>query len=406
LPFDLYDAQGAKIVSDKHLLSLKDLNMSDYLEDLMLAGVTSFKIEGRLKDISYVKNITASYRKRIDALLNKSENYRKSSSGEVNLFFEPDAERSFSRGFTAYFAEGRKQGLNAGTAKSTGKFCGTVISVDKRSFAIDGAGSLANGDGVCFFDSSGKLLGTRVNSTNGNTITPLSMEGISAGTKIFRNSDRLFDKQLAAKSAVRKIRAAVSIAISENSVLISAKDEDKVSVEISIPHLAEKAIAKDRMRTTIIEQFGKTGGTIFDFQTDCADCEYFFPVSAINAWRRRLIRLLETERRNRYKRKESQIVRSDIPYITDEIDFTANVSNSLAERFYRRHGVRKIVKAVETGTVPTHLMFNKYCVKFELGICPVKQNASNSGDLFLTCSNTKLKLHFDCKKCEMSVMTV
>ncbi|MDR2383778.1 MAG: U32 family peptidase [Prevotellaceae bacterium] len=404
LPFDLYDAQGVKIASDKHLLSLKDLNMSDYLEDLMLAGVTSFKIEGRLKDISYVKNITAFYRKRIDALLDKSDSYRKASSGKVNLFFEPDAERSFSRGFTAYFAKGRKRGLNAGTAKSTGKFCGTVISVAKRSFTIDNAASLANGDGVCFFDSSGKLLGTRVNSANGNAITPLSMEGISKGTKIFRNSDRLFDKQLAAKSAVRKIHADVSIAISGNDILISAKDEDSVSVEISIPHSAEKAVDRDRMRTTIIEQFGKTGETVFDFQTDCADCEYFFPVSAINAWRRQLIRILETERQNQYRRKESQIVRSGIPYIMDEIDFTANVSNSLAERFYQRHRVRKIAKAVETGTVPTSLMFNKYCIKFELGLCPVKQNAPNSGDLFLTCSNKKLKLHFDCKKCEMIIV--
>lgn len=406
LPFDLYGAQGAKIAADKHLLSLKDLNMSDCLDDLIAAGVTSFKIEGRLKDISYVKNITAYYRKRIDALLDRSENYRKSSSGKVELFFEPDAERSFSRGFTAYFAEGRKRGLNAGTAKSTGKFCGTVSSVARRSFTIDSAGSLANGDGVCFFDSSGKLLGTRVNTANGNTITPLSMKGISAGTEIFRNSDRLFDKRLAATSAVRKIHAGVSVAISGNAIRISAKDEDDIVVEVSVPHSAEKAIAKDRMRTAIVEQFGKTGDAIFDFQIDCAECEYFFPVSAINAWRRQLIGVLETERRNRYRRKESQIVRSDIPYITDEIDYTANVSNSLAEQFYRRHGVRKIAKAVETGAVPARLMFNKYCVKFELGICPVKQNAPQSGDLFLIYSNKKLKLHFDCKKCEMSVMTV
>jgi putative protease len=277
------------------------------------------------------------------------------------------------------------------------------MSVAKRSFAIDSADSLANGDGICFFDNLGKLLGTRVNSANGNTITPLSMEGISTGTKIFRNSDRLFDKQLAAKSAIRKIHVAVSIKISPNNIIVHAKDEDGIYVEISIPHSAEKAIDKDRMRTTIIEQFGKTGGTIFDFQTDCADCEYFFPVSAINAWRRQLISVLETGRRNQYKRKESQIARSGIPYVADEIDFTANVSNSLAEQFYRRHGVRKIEKAVETGTVPTHLMFNKYCVKFELGMCPVKQNAPKSGDLFLTCSNNRLKLHFDCKKCEMTV---
>jgi putative protease len=403
LPYDLYNDSGVKIAGNKHLLSLKDLNMSDYLEDLTAAGVTSFKIEGRLKDVSYVKNITAYYRKRIDKILDKSNNYTKSSSGNVNLFFEPDAERSFSRGSTSYFAKGRKQGLNAGTAKSTGKFCGTVVAVAKHSFVMDNAGSLANGDGVCFFDISGRLSGTRVNSVNKNTITPLSMENIRTGTKIFRNSDRLFDKKLFGKSAVRKIHADVYIEISVKNILIRAEDEDGVVVNISIPHSSEKAIDKDKMQKTIIGQFGKTGNDIFDFRTECPDCEYFFPISGVNAWRRQLIHTLDNERQKQYKRKESKIIPSDIAYITDEIDYTANVSNSLAERFYRRHGVQKIERAVESGTVPDRLMYNKYCIKFELGMCSVKQDAPKSGDLFLCYANTKLKLHFDCKKCEMSI---
>jgi putative protease len=392
-----------KIAAGKHLLSIKDLNMSGYLENLMTAGVTSFKIEGRLKDIAYVKNITAYYRKCIDKILGKSDEYCKSSSGSVELFFEPDVERSFSRGFTTYFAEGRTQGLNAGTAKSTGKFCGTVVSVTQRSFVMDNTDSLANGDGVCFFDSSGKLLGTRVNSVNANTITPLSMENIRTGTKIFRNSDRLFDKKLAGKSAVRKIHADISIEISEDVIRIKVNDEDGVDVDISIPHSSEKAIDSDKMLKTIIEQFGKTGNDIFDFRIECSDCEYFFPISAINAWRRQLICSLANERQARYKRKESKIVPSDIVYIADEVDFTANVLNSLAERFYRRHGVRKIEKAVESGTVPKRLMYNKYCIKFELGMCPVKQGAPKSGDLFLCYADKKLKLNFDCKKCEMEI---
>ncbi|MDR1593020.1 MAG: U32 family peptidase [Prevotellaceae bacterium] len=406
LPFDLYDDKGVKITGDKHLLSLKDLNMSEYLEDLIAAGVTSFKIEGRLKDIAYVKNITAYYRKCIDKILDKSDGYGKSSSGNVELFFEPDVERSFSRGFTTYFAKGRTQGLNAGTAKSMGKYCGTVVSVSKRSFVLDNTDLLANGDGVCFFDNSGKLLGTRANSVDGNTITPLSMDGIRVGTKIFRNSDRLFDKKLAGKSAVRKIHAEVSIEISEDVVYIKACDEDCVEVDISIPHSSEKAIDSDKMLKTIIEQFGKTGNDIFDFRINCQNCEYFFPISAINAWRRQLILALADERRARYKRKESTIVPSGIAYITDEVDFTANVSNSLAERFYRRHGVRKIEKAVESGTVPKSLMYNKYCIKFELGMCPVKQGAPKSGDLFLCHANKKLKLCFDCKKCEVEIRRI
>jgi putative protease len=401
LPFDLYNDKGVKIAADKHLLSLKDLNMSEHLEDLMHAGVTSFKIEGRLKDILYVKNITAYYRRRIDEILEQSVSCRKASSGKVHLLFEPDPERSFSRGFTTYFAKNRKRGLNAGTAKSTGKPCGTVVSVDNHSFVTDDIDSLTNGDGICFFDNSGKLLGTRVNSVNGNTVTPLSMHGISAGTEIFRNSDRLFDKKLAAKSAVRKIHADVSIKVSETNIRITAKDEDGIDVDISIPHSMEKALNKDKIRETVIEQAGKTGNDIFDFEV-YAECEYFFPVAAINAWRRQLIRALEDERQKRYRRKESKVVPSDTAYISDEIDFTANVSNSLAVRFYRRHGVKTIRHAVETGTVPTHLMYNKYCIKFELGMCP-KQGAPNSGDLFLLYSNKRLVLHFDCKRCEMRI---
>ncbi|MDR1341422.1 MAG: U32 family peptidase, partial [Prevotellaceae bacterium] len=403
LPFELYSEEGVKIAGNRHPLSLKDLNMSGYLEDLMLAGVTSFKIEGRLKDISYVKNITAHYRKCIDEIFERSDTYGKASSGSVHLLFEPDVERSFSRGFTAYFAEGRKRGLNAGTAKSTGKFCGTVVSIGKRSFVADSAGDLANGDGVCFFDGSGKLSGTRINSVVGNTVTPLSMDGISAGTKIFRNSDRLFDRKLAGKSAVRKIHADVSVAVSEKSVRISAMDEDGIAADISIPHSMEKALNKIRMRETVIEQFGKTGNDIFDFRITCPDCEYFFPVSLVNAWRRDLIHVLDSERQRQYRRREAKTVPSDIEYIAGELDYTANVSNSLAEQFYRRHGVRKIEKAVETGTVPKRLMYNKYCIKFELGMCPVKQNAASSGNLFLCCSNIKLKLYFDCKRCEMSI---
>jgi putative protease len=364
LPFDLYDERGVMIAARRHLLSLKDLNLSGYLKDLITAGVTSFKIEGRLKDLTYVKNITAYYRKRLDAILNKANgsdatSYKKSSSGSVELFFEPDVERSFSRGFTTYFVKGRQRGLNAGTSKSTGKLCGTVVSVATRSFAMDNADALANGDGICFFAFDGRLLGTRVNSVNGNTVTPMSMEGISSGTKIFRNSDRLFDKQLSVTSAVRTIPSRISIDVRPDSVRLNACDEDSIEVNIIIPHAAEKAIDSDKMRETVIAQFRKTGNDIFRFQIDCPVCRYFFPISVINAWRRRLVDALDNERIRRYKRKESTITRSDVPYISNAVDFTANVSNRLAERFYRRHGVRKIEKAVEGGTVPTRLMFNK-----------------------------------------------
>lgn len=402
LPFDLYNSKGVKIEENKHLLSVKDMNMSAHLADLVDAGVTSFKIEGRLKDMSYVKNITAYYRKCLDNIINKSVKYKRASSGTTKFAFEPDPERTFSRGYTTYFALGRSKGLNAGAAKSVGKYCGKVIACDNKTFKLD-TGDLINGDGICFFDTSGKLTGTRINSVSEGVVSPLSMNGITKGTKIFRNSDRMFDKTLAGESATRKIQVNISLIVSDNSVQITAVDEDGIKAEIKLSHQMEKARNIEKIKDTIINQFSKTGNEIFNFTINSIDCEYFFPISEINNWRRLLSAKLETQREKSYKRNTFKIAPSTIPYIADNINFTANVSNHLAERFYKRHGVVKIEKAVETGTIPAKVMFNKYCIKYELGICPVKQGGKETGDLFLHNSGKVLKLKFDCKNCEMSI---
>ncbi|MDR2423517.1 MAG: U32 family peptidase [Prevotellaceae bacterium] len=403
LPYDLYNEEGRKIADNQHLLSLKDLNLSSRIEDLIAAGVSSFKIEGRLKDILYVKNITAWYRKRIDAILEQSNGLTKASQGKIHFFFEPDPEKTFSRGATDYFIETRRQGMCAGTSKSTGKFCGKVISCTQRQFFMHSAETLANGDGICFFDKSGKLVGTKVNSVENEHITPLSMEGIKPGTAIFRNADRLFDKKLSGTSAVRKIGVRALVEIDEKEVRIFAEDESGLRTEMHFPHSADKAQNAEKMRKTIIAQFRKTGDSMFDLEPECNACNRFFAVSQINAWRRELLTALENKRMECYKRNEAKIIPSEIPYIAQTLDYTANISNSLAARFYHRHGVCKTENAVETGAQPQYLMFNKYCIKFELGLCPVKQNAGDTGNLYLSASGKKLQLHFDCKNCEMKI---
>ena len=403
LPFDLCNADGTKLVEAGHLLSLKDLNMSAHLETLIDAGVSSFKIEGRLKDLSYVKNITAYYRTRLDEILEQSDEHRKASSGKVHLFFKPDPERTFSRGFTDYFAETRKGGLCAGTSKSVGKFCGTVVASDKRSFTLDDSGYLpVNGDGICFFDAAGNLSGTRVNSTDGNRITPLSAEGIAAGTAIFRNADRLFDKSLAGESAVRKIHVRVSVEVGESEVRVSAEDEDGISAELRFAHSADTARNSERMCAILLEQFRKTGGEIFEFEPECSSCDRFFSVAEINSWRRATVARLEALRVEGYERHKAKLVPSTRLRTDTATWIATNVSNSRAERFYRRHGVTRIERATETGAVPQRLMRNKYCIKFELGMCP-KQGAAPTGELFLRSAGVKLKLYFDCAKCEMSI---
>jgi putative protease len=409
LPFDLCDADGTKLVEAGHLLSLKDLNMSAHLESLIDAGVSSFKIEGRLKDLSYVKNITAYYRTRLDGILEQSGKHVKASSGKVHLFFEPDPERTFSRGFTDYFAETRKGGLCAGTSKSVGKFCGTVVSSNRLSFTLDGSGCLpVNGDGICFFDADGNLSGTRVNSADGNRITPLSAEGIETGTAIFRNADRLFDKLLAGESATRKIHVRVRVEIRETETLVSAEDEDGITAELHFAHSADMARNSERMCAILLEQFRKTGGEIFEFYPECRSCNRFFSVAEINSWRRATVARLEALRAESCERRKTEIPPSTRRPANKATWVAENVSNSRAERFYRRHGVTRIERATETGAVPQKLMRNKYCIKFELGMCHVKQGAKPTGDLFLQSrdvkTKTKLKLHFDCTKCEMSVV--
>jgi putative protease len=399
LPYDLCDDKGRQIAENKYLLSLKDLNLSDHLEKLLEAGVSSFKIEGRLKDLSYVKNITALYRRRLDAILSGSSKYAKASAGEVKFNFDPDPERSFSRGFSKYFAFGRSKGMSAQSSKSQGKYAGTVVSCNKLSFVLD-KNVLENGDGICFFDAEARLSGTRVNRVENGCVFPLSMSGISVGLKIFCNSDRLFDKKLAGESAVRKIKTQINMLINtDKNVALRAVDETGIQVELLFENRGERSKSPEKNEQNIKNLLSKTGNSIFVFEIDKVAGEYFFPTSEINGWRRTLISKLEEARKQSPERAGCKITPNEIPYISDSVDFTANVSNSLSESFYRRHGVKQIEYAAECGTKINTLMFNKYCIKYELGLCPSKQNAKPSGELFLQHGNKKFKLLFDCKNC-------
>ena len=403
LPYDLYDDKGQRLAEGKHLLSLKDLNLSDHLEALLDAGVSSFKIEGRLKDLSYVKNITAHYRRRLDSILAGSAEYAKASAGEVKFNFEPDPERSFSRGFTTYFALGRSSEMKAQSSKSQGKYAGTVLSCDKLFFVLD-KNVLENGDGICFFDSDGRLSGTRVNRVEQGCVFPLSMSGISAGLKIFRNSDRLFDKLLAGESAVRKIKAQASMQIDrDKNIILKAVDETGIQAELLFENRGELSKSPEKNAQNIKNLLSKTGNSIFIFEINEVAGEYFFPMSEINGWRRSLISKLEKVRKQSFIRAGGGVVPNEIPYISDSVDFTANVSNSLSERFYRRHGVKQVEYAAECGTKTDSLMFNKYCIKYELGLCPCKQNATPCGQLYLQHGNKKFKLIFDCRNCRMEL---
>lgn len=412
LPYDLVDENGKMLANKKHLLSLHDLNLSAYLEQMMNAGISSFKIEGRLKDISYVKNITALYRKELDRLLVKSKDFKKQSSGNVQVNFEPDAQRSFSRGFTSYFINGRENKIASfNSPKSTGQYIGTVSTKTKNAFTLKSNVQLNNGDGICFIDNNGNMQGVRVNKVEGNMVFPLSVDGINVGTKIYRNYDIMFDKQLSSdNSAIRQINAKVDFKINEQQVIITVTDEDNVSVSLTTPQCGEPAQNTEKALANIKNQLSKTGGTLFKFADIIIDADkvYFYPAAQLNAWRRELIDLLEQERKKAYTQPAFGIEPNDIPYPENDLGYTANIANTLAEKFYKRHGVKNIKQAFEVDNnidKPT-LMFNRYCIKYEMGLCPNKQGAKPTGNLYLQHNNQRYKLIFDCKKCEMQIQKV
>ncbi len=410
LPYNLLDAKGNILLKNKHLLSLKDMNLSDYLADLMEAGVSSFKIEGRLKETDYVKNITAFYRQKLDAILDKSDKYAKSSSGKTHFFFTPNPEKSFHRGSTHYFLLGRNQEITSfDTPKSIGEYIGIVSDKTKNSLFIYTKEKLHNGDGLCFVDNAGEFSGFRANKVEGNQVFVTQMPAVKQGAKIYRNLDVEFEKQLAGKSSERKISVVMSLSETENGFSLQITDEDKNTV--SMDFLAEKILAQqaEKATETIRTQLSKLGNT--DFVAEKIEIStsqtYFIPASQLADWRRQAVDKLEQLRTGNYSFFRKAIQPTTHLYPQAELSYLGNVHNHLAEAFYRQHGVTGVSPSYEKKTVPeVPLMFTRHCLKYSLGACPrFSSNLLKTMDepLFLDYNGKKLALKFDCKLCEMQV---
>ncbi len=399
--YDLLDANGKVIVRNKHLLSLRDLNLTDYLQQLLQAGITSFKIEGRLKNESYIKNVVAHYRQSLDRLLNVK-------TAEAAFF--PDPERSFSRGFTSYFIEGRKEKTGSlDTAKAKGKYVGEITSRTAQWFTYKGKEALHAGDGICFFDTKGELQGTNVNKVEGAKVWVQHGEILQHGMKIYRNYDYRFEKQLEHTTNARLINASLKVRIAEKDIIITAKDEHGVEATLQWPQTGDLAANPEKALQNIRAQLEKTGNTAFSFTVQDITCNpvYFYPLGTINTWRRELITLLETEREKQRPREKALMVPNDTPYMETSLDYRANVANSLAEKFYRRHGVRQIAPAYEVQKpANATLMRTKHCIKFELDCCPKKGDKKALQEpLYLYNNGQQLRLEFDCKNCEMHILS-
>ena len=410
--YDLVDEDGNVIVKSKHLLSLRDNNQTENIEALIDAGISSFKIEGRLKDLDYVKNITAHYRKILDSIIERRNDLKKSSSGKTKILFEPDPERTFNRGYTSYFAKGRiKNQSSFNTQKSVGKQLGNVNEVGENWFSLKTDEAIINGDGLCFFDKNDILTGIKVNRVEEERIFPLKMNGVYKNATVFRNFDKAFNQKLNSTTSIRQVDCEILVKVEESKCNISLTDEDGIETTHFFSYDFTKAKNPDAVSENIKNQLSKSGDSFLlvsnvsvEFQT--ADIP-FFAISQINGWRRELFSLHEKARLKNHFRAEVKIVPNTIPFPENILDYKANIANPLAEKFYKRHGVEKMDKAFElkSNFSGEQLMVTRYCILHELGYCDGNRKNQLAGKkLLLRDNNRSYPLVFDCKKCQMKVL--
>jgi len=408
-PYNLVDGNGKRIILNSHLLSLKDLNLSNHLSELIHAGITSLKIEGRLKDSNYIKNVVSFYRKKLDDFFESETEYVRSSSGTTEIGFEPDPERSFSRLSTDYFLSGRSKNLiNTFSPKSIGKKIGTVDKVGSGYITLNASETLNNGDGLCFILNNA-LVGFRIEKVLDNRVFITDPSSLSPGTVLYRNLDHEFIKRLEADNSVRRVAAIIRISEKNDNLHFELIDEDNLSSEYIIEDLPEPARDPELSAKNLASQLSKSGGSMFTIEEVKNECKssYFFRISELNEIRRVLFERHEALRTDSFKRKDSDKQLKMNPYPNKEVTFLENISNEKAEQFYRDHGVEKLEKAVEVSNPKENqlLMTLRYCLKYELGYCERYQGATDTPPepLFLEDQNRKYVLQFDCKNCLMRI---
>ena len=409
LPYSLTDAEGKEVVKKKHLLSMKDLNLSSHLEELIDAGVSSLKIEGRLKDLSYVKNTVAYYRKELDKVISKHPEYIRASSGKATYTFEPNLEKGFNRGYTPYFLNGRTSDMwSIDSPKSIGEPIGKVKEVFDRFFVLSGTKKLNNGDGLCFLNGKGELQGMRVNRVEGEKIFPAENHVIvRKGTFVYRNFDHEFEKILDRKSAERKIDATIILRDTDSGFITEIEDED--AFVVSIDYDCQKELAQKEQIENIKVNLRKTGNTIFnivDISVNFSD-NWFIPASVISELRRQLTDDLLKKRIVGHIIEKRENTHTNHPFPTQNITYLGNVMNEKSREFYIQHKAFVQQPAFEKQSIKgVPLMFTRHCIKHSLGWCPKESTIRHTykEPFYLLYNETKLRLEFDCKNCEMLVL--
>lgn len=408
LPFSLVDSNDRVIAKDKHLLSLKDLNQSEELEALLDAGASSFKIEGRLKDVSYVKNVTAAYRQKLDAILARRKEYVRASSGSCRYAFNPQLDKSFSRGFTHYFLHGRTRDVfSFDTPKSLGEEMGTMKEARGNYLTVAGLKSFNNGDGVCYIDEQGKLQGFRINRVEGNKLYPQEMPRIKPRTVLYRNFDQEFEKILARRSSERKMAVAIRLADTAFGFALTLTDEDDNRVTLSLPRAKEPA--RTPQEENLKTQLAKLGNTPFEAERVDIDFteNWFLPASVLADFRRQAIEKLIAARRINYRRELAVLRPTTHAFPQTTLTYLGNVMNARAASFYAGHGVASIAPAFEqTPVEKAVLMFCKHCLRYSMGWCPVHQRERSpyrEPYYLVSTDGKRFRLEYDCRNCQMKV---
>ncbi len=423
LKFDLIDAAGELVEKGKYLLSLKDMNRSEHLFQLIEAGVTSFKIEGRLKDVAYVKNVTAAYSRCLDEIIKRyPTKYCRASKGVCKYSFEPNLSKTFNRGYTTYFIDGKRTDIHSlHTPKSIGEYVGTVKEVRGNSFNVSTTSTFSNGDGICFINKDGQLEGFRVNKVSGNRLYPFKMPlGIHSGVILYRNYDKEFENMLEKQTAIRKIPLKLKLYPILEGFILEAFCIGEESISVSFD--AEHEVAHLSQRDNIVKQLSKLGNTIFE----CTDVElpdefnYFIPSSILSDARRRIVEKLENRNKEIYEQARniksncsnsmSHTVQSNKQPNHYKHSCFYNIANSTARRFYESKSMKGLSPAYEIVPVAeAPIMQCRYCIKYALGYC-TKQSTRKTywkEPLFLLLPDgRRFRLSFDCKLCNMQIYKV
>lgn len=405
LPYDLTDGNGNIYIKGKHLLSVTDLDLSQRIGDMLAAGVNSFKIEGRLKDRVYLRNVVSHYRRLLDEQIALRQDCVRASVGSSTVEFEPNPAKSFTRGGGVYLFDGKRAGVASfDTPKALGERLGRVVKVAGGRFMIDSKPQVATGDGLCFI-ADGEAVGTNINAVDGCWITPNRIDGIKVGSEIYRNYDRLFTAAVERSRIRRAIDASVKVAFTEKSITATATDCTGMSVSITIDYVTDVAKNAEKMTSVIREQMSKSGDTIFDVTRVDISAVRFVPASVVASLRRELLAALEHKRVVGHSRGKAFEENPAALYPHSELTEQDNITNALARQFYTDHGVKSLQTGLDLSqtTVGCRVMVTDYCIRREIGQCLLK-NPTIRGELFLERGRKRYKLAFDCKKCQMSLI--